>query len=163
MQVPELPRAIEGRAELQQALRAALAEVAERGVREMWWCDADFNAWPINEPATIATLTAWARPHRRLVVCARSFDGVLRRHPRWVTWRRTWAHLVDCRTIECTDQELLPTLLLAPPALLLRVDGAQQPRGLRHADVEAQADAGRLIDAYLQRSGPALPPTTLGL
>ena len=148
---------------MQQALRTALCDAAARGVRELWWCDADFEAWPLNEPETIATLTAWARAHRRLTVCARSFDGVLRRHPRWVVWRRTWSHVVACRAIECTEQELLPTLLLAPPAWLLRVDGVQQPRGEWTANPAAQADVRRLIDAYLQRSVPAMPPTTLGL
>ena len=73
-------RLITTRREFDDALRAAFAEVAAAGCRELWLCDDDFAAWPLSERAVVAHLSQWAMAHRRLTLIARSFDELPRRH-----------------------------------------------------------------------------------
>jgi len=82
------PSLIATRLEFQEALRAAFIECARIGSREIWMCDEDFADWPLNDGALIDALTQWAMPHRKLTVLARDYDEMLRKHPRWVEWRR---------------------------------------------------------------------------
>ena len=90
-------RLITTRLGFHDALRDAFAEMASVGCREAWISDETFADWPLNERAVIERLTQWAQSHRKLVVVARHYDEVLRRHARWVDWRRQWSHVVECR------------------------------------------------------------------
>jgi hypothetical protein len=45
------------------------------------------------QPDGVASL-----PQRRLVLLAHQFGTLERLHPRFVAWRRTWAHAVDAWT-----------------------------------------------------------------
>src|SRR5512144_1979929 len=72
-------RIITTRNEFHDALREAFAAMASSGCREVWLCDDDFADWPLNEPEVVEHLSAWALPHRKLTVLARTFEEVTRR------------------------------------------------------------------------------------
>jgi hypothetical protein len=156
-------RLITTRLEFQDALHEAFADMARTGCREAWLSDEDFAGWPLNAPAVIEHLTQWAQAHRKLTVVARHFDELVRRHPRWVQWRRTWSHIVACRTAEDADAGDVPTMLLAPGLVVVRLFDADHVRGSVSRD-PADALRGReLVDAVLQRSSEFFPSTIFGL
>ena len=157
------PGIITSRLDFQEAVRFALVEAADAGGREMLLIDPDFADWPLGEPEVVDSLVRWALPHRRMVVVAAGFEELQRRHPRWVAFRRHYAHVVDCRTPDEADAGSLSTLLLVSDVLGLRMSGTVQGRGRltrERTDLVQWRDA---VDALLQRSMPAFPATTLGL
>ena len=156
-------RLIDTRSGFHGALRASFAQAANQGCREIWIADEDFADWPLNEVAVVANLTQWAASHRRLTVLARHFDEVVQRHARWVGWRRQWSHVVQCRTNNELEAGQMPTMLLAPGLVSVRLFDAIQHRGVA---TDAGADALRwreALDAVLQRSEEGFPASTLGL
>src|SRR6185503_1255528 len=80
-------RGFEGPVECAQALRDALTHAAGNSTRRLCWCDDDFAAWPLGEAGWIEQLTRWARVSgRELVVIARDYTVIERRHPRFAAW-----------------------------------------------------------------------------
>jgi len=151
------------RTEYHDALRAALAEVAQAGCRELWLCDEDFSDWPLNDDDVIDALTQWALPHRKLTVLARHYDDVTRKHPRWVEWRRTWSHVVECRSNEEAESGSIPTLLVAQPLVCVRLVDRVHYRGSVSREAGDILRNRETIDAVLQRSVEAFPASILGL
>jgi hypothetical protein len=160
-----LPTAIAGRVEFAAALRAVLADAADRGTRELWLVDPDFAPWPLGERDTVALLLRWAQggPGRHVTFMAHRFDDVPRRHPRFAAWRRDWAHVITCREVGDIDASEVPTLLLAGDGLGLQLLERQHVRGRWFRDESAWRTWREVIDALLQRSVEAFPATTLGL
>ena len=154
---------ISTRGEFHAALRLAFTEAASVGCRELWLCDADFADWPLGERVVIEHLAQWAASRRRLTLLARGFDEVARRHPRWVTWRRGWSHIVTCRTNTELEADAFPTILLAPGALSVRLSDVVHPRGRLSRDLADEIRCKEQIDAVLQRSEEAFPASTAGL
>ncbi len=154
---------IAARSEFHAAVRSAFADAAAQGCREIWLCDADFADWPLNEAALIEHLTSWARAHRKLTLVARHFDEVPRRHPRWVAWRRTWSHIVECRANNELEAGQMPTVLLAPGLVTVRLVDPVHWRGSVSRRSADAVQSRELIDAVLQRSEEAFPVTSLGL
>lgn len=151
------------RLEFIDGLRAAFAEAASVGTRELFMCDEDFADWPLNEPAIIDALTKWAMPHRKLFMLARHYDEVTRRHPRFVDWRRTWAHVMECRAAEEPESCKVPTLLLAPSVVCVRLFDRIHFRGSVSRDAGDFLRNRELFDAVSQRSEESFPASTLGL
>lgn len=156
-------RMLHTRGEYLDALRAAFAQVAAAGCREVFLCDRDFAEWPLGEVAVVDALTRWALAHRRITVLAAHYDEVVRRHPRWVTWRRQWSHVVDCRAAEDADAAALPTMFLAPGVVTVRLFDAENHRASVSTDMADAVRAREALDAVLQRSSTAFAATTLGL
>ena len=156
-------QALTSRNEFHEGLRAAFADAATEGCREIFLCDADFADWPLSEPAVIEQLTQWAKAHRKLTLVARHFDEFPRRHARWVAWRRTWSHIVECRANAELEAGKMPTLLLAPGLVTLRLVDPVRFRGTVSRAVADAVRAREAIDAVLQRSEEAFPVTSLGL
>lgn len=154
---------IDSRSGFHDAVRAAFAEAADAGCREIWICDDDFGDWPLNERGVIEQLTRWAQSHRCLTVIARDFDTVSRQHARWVEWRRQWSHVVQCRTNNDLEAGQMPTMLLAPGAASVRLVDRVRYRGSVSRDPADAILWRETIDAVLQRSEEAFPATTLGL
>jgi hypothetical protein len=153
----------DSRGDFLDAWQRAMARVAEQGCRELLWCDADYAHWPLGERATVEQLSRWVASHRRLVVVAAQFDTLQRLHPRWVTWRRQWSHVVQCRQVDEADIAAIPSLVLAPGEVSLRVRDPVRFRGrLSFERADAVRD-GDDLDAFLQRSHEAFPVTSLGL
>jgi hypothetical protein len=156
-------RIIQARSEFHTALREALGEVAQAGCRDLFLCDEDFADWPLNDPALVELLTRWAMSHRRLTLLAQTFDGVVRSYPRFVAWRRQWSHIVDARALEEAEPGEVPTLLLAPGVVSLRLFDRVHVRGSLSRDPADDIRDRELLDAIWQRATEAFPATTLGL
>lgn len=154
---------IDSRSGFHNALHDAFADIAAHPCLQVWMCDTDFADWPLNDAAVIDELVRWAQPHRRLVVLAQSFGDVVRRHPRWVTWRRQFAHAVECRLVEPMEQGRMPTLFTAQGGLTVKLVDPQRYRGSWSREAADGRLACELIDAVSQRSTEAFPATTLGL
>jgi len=154
---------IASRADFVGAVRNAIALAEQGGARELVFVDRDFADWPLNEPAVIGSLSRWVDSSRLLVVLAHTFDELARRQLRFVEWRRQWAHVVQCRNDPELEAEQLPTLLLVPGHVCVRILDRVRYRGTvsnRPVDLTESREA---VDALLQRSVEAFPVTTLGL
>ena len=158
-----MPSRIASRGDFHAAVRQALKEAADSQCRELWWADADFADWPIGEPALIEDLRRWARPHRKLVLLAQSFDSLARRHPRWVDFRRAWSHVVECRSIDELDAGTMPSVLLASGLLVLRLADPVHWRGSVSREASTLVQSRELLASMAQRSTLAFPSTVLGV
>jgi hypothetical protein len=154
---------ITGRAEFHAALRHAFERLASAGAREVWLCDEDFADWPLGERRVVDLLTQWAASSRKLTLLARSFDEVARRHPRWVEWRRSWSHIVSCRTNTELASGEFPTLLLGIGTVSVRLSDTVHHRGRLSHEKADEIRCKEQIDAVMQRSEEAFPATTTGL
>jgi hypothetical protein len=160
----EIPsRVIDSRSGFHDAIREAFASLAASASHEVVICDTDFADWPLGEISVIDSLTHWVRPQRKLTLYAQTFDEVLRRHSRWVTWRRQFAHAVECRVVEPLEQGRMPLLFSASEGATLRMFDATRYRGALSADARDAVLAREQIDAISQRSAEGFPATTLGL
>ncbi|MEO7055166.1 MAG: hypothetical protein ABI281_01195 [Caldimonas sp.] len=151
------------RADFQNAVRAAFVQAAEHGAPEIFIVDPNFADWPLSERAVVDTLTGWVDSHRRITVVAHSFDEFARRQIRFVEWRRQWAHVVHCRRDDELEAEQIPTLMVVPGQVCIRLLDRVRYRGLVSARPIDLTGCRETIDALLQRSTEAFPVTTLGL
>ena len=154
---------IGSRKEFHDAIRAALVLAADADAGEICLVDADFQDWPLNERAVVEALARWATSRRKLVIYAHSFDALPRIAPRFSEWRRQWSHIVQCRTDPDLEAQQVPTLLLVPGELAVRLLDPVRHRGTVSGRASDQVQCREAIDALLQRSVEAFPPTTLGL
>jgi hypothetical protein len=154
---------IASRKEFHEAVRAALVQAADAGASEICLVDPDFQDWPLNERAVVETLARWAASQRRLVVFAHSFDALPRSAPRFAEWRRQWSHIVQCRTDPDLEAQQVPSLLLVPGEVAVRLLDPVRHRGVVSGRANDQVQCRESIDALLQRAVEAFPPTTLGL
>lgn len=154
---------IASRAEFHAAVRAALATAAEQGASEVCLVDPTFDDWPLNELGIVETLGRWALSRRRFVIFAHDFDEMARRAPRFATWRRQWSHIVQCRTDPELEAAQVPTILFVPGMTGVRLLDRIRYRGTVSARAADHVECRETIDAILQRSVEAFPPTTLGL
>ena len=76
--ISEAHRVLATRGECLDAIRAALADAARAGCREIVLCDADFADWPLGERAVVESLTRWALRGRRLTLFAAGFEDAAR-------------------------------------------------------------------------------------
>jgi hypothetical protein len=149
--------------EFQSALRQAFAEAAAAGSRELWLADSDFADWPLGERDVVECLAQWAASSRRLTLLANTFGEVARRHPRWVAWRRQWAHVVSCRINSELEESAVPTILIASGTLSVRLSDRVHHRGRISHDKAEELRCTELFDAVLQRSEEAFPASATGL
>ncbi len=152
----------EGRVAFQQLVRDALACAAQEGWNEIVLSDASFEDWPLGERAVVASLNAWASRGRRMTLLARRYDAVQRLHARFVNWRVTWGHLIDCHGCPAADALELPSAIWSPSWVMQRLDPV---RSTGHAGREPSR---RLVlreslSEWIGRSTPAFPASTLGL
>lgn len=156
--------AIDSRDAFARALRLALARAADEGVRELCWVDADYADWPLDEAALLDTLARWARPKdRRLLMLAHNFDALAVGQPRFVAWRRTWAHVMSCRAAPELDRSEVPSLMLGSPGASLQRLSVAPLRARWLTDGDDWRTWREVADAVLQRSQDAFPAHTLGL
>lgn len=164
MNAAPTPPPIGTRDEYIAALRWGFEQATQGRARRIVCVAPGFADWPLDEPALIERLSAWMRlPQRRLVLLARDFDAVVRRHPRFVAWRVTWAHAIDARAPASDDTTVLPSLLLDDQALCVHLRDAERWRGRAECDRRAARLWHDQIDALLQRSEPAFSTDKTGL
>lgn len=160
---PALPEGrFSGPAEFSQLLRLALAQAAARGWREMLWCDPDFGDWPLGERAVAQALNDWSGSGGRLTLLAGHYGVVLKRHARFVAWRQTWAHRVECRKSAAASAGRLPSALWAPGWVLERLD-VPRCTGVAGADPGRRLALKEHFQAHLSASSAGFPATVLGL
>ena len=111
-----------GRLEFSVLVRQALAAAAAHGWSEIIWCDPDFADWPLGERLVAQALTDWSSSGRKLTLLATNYDAVLRQHARFVTWRRAWSHLVNCRKSSTSAAGMLPSAFWSPAWVFERLD-----------------------------------------
>ena len=157
--------AFDGPVEFKQALYGALTHVSEHATRRVCWCDDDFATWPLGEAEWISQLTHWARVSgRELVMIARDYSAIERRHPRFAVWRRDWSHVIQCLVPEDdTRVAALPTLWVDSDDQALRVFDTEHWRGRSGFDRVDRQRAREDFDAILQRASPGFAAVTLGL
>ncbi|XDF36765.1 hypothetical protein RBH89_06815 [Paracidovorax avenae] len=152
----------EGRRDFDGGVRAALACAAREGWQELVLCDFDFHDWPLGDRDVEASLHAWAARGRRMTLLAASYDEVVRRHARFVRWRGTWDHIVECRKAPARERQELPGVLWSGRWVLQRLD-AERCTGVAGSEPERRVQVRQALDEWLRRSTPAFPATTLGL
>ena len=151
-----------GRQDFERLVREALAQAARDGWQEMVWSDATFEDWPLRERAVVDSLQAWASSGRRLTLLAARYDEVLKNQPRFVTWRRTWGHLVDCRVVRHVAPVDFPSALWSRHWYMQRLD-LTHSHGTWGDDRASLIRVRELLDENIRNSAPGFPVTVLGL
>ncbi len=160
---PPLPSArFSGRKEFQQLVRDALARAAQEGWREIILCDANFEDWPLGEREVAQSLHDWSASGRQCTLLARRWDEVVRRHARFVTWRKTWAHIVQARACASADPLELPSAIWSPGWVMQRLD-PERCNGVSGSEPERRLHLRESLNAWLLKSSPSFPAVTLGL
>jgi hypothetical protein len=154
---------IASRKEFLDAVRVALVQAAAAGATEIYLVDPHFSDWPLNERSLVESLSRWVSSRRKLTIVAHSFDEVARRAPRFSEWRRQWSHVIHCRATDEIEADQVPTLLYVPGLVCIRLLDRVRYRGTVSGRAADDVEARESIDALLQRSTEAFPPTTLGL
>jgi hypothetical protein len=152
----------EGREAFQQLVRDALACAAREGWREIILSDADFEDWPLGERDVAQSLQDWSTGGRRCVLLARRWDGVVRRHARFVTWRRTWAHIIEARACASADPLEIPSAIWSPGWVMQRVD-PERCNGFSGGEPDRRLMLRENLNEWLLKSSPSFPAVTLGL
>ncbi|AEG93672.1 hypothetical protein [Ramlibacter tataouinensis] len=161
--MPPLPQGrFEGRIAFQQQVRDALAAAAREGWREIILSDPSFEDWPLGERAVAESLQAWSASGRRCTLLARRWEPAIRLHARFVTWRRTWSHIIEARACPSADVLELPSAIWSPAWALQRLD-PERCVGHSGAEAERRLALREALREWLQKSTPAFPASTLGL
>ena len=151
-----------GCSEFVELVRQAMAAAAAQGWREMIWCDPDFGDWPLGERAVAQALNDWAGSGRKLTLLAGHYDAVLRKHARFVTWRRTWAHVVECRKRGAASAGCLPSAFWSPVWVFERLD-VPRCTGVAGADIARRSALKERLNEHLLASSAGFSATVLGL
>lgn len=158
------PPLVDSRQTWMAALAWGVQTATEQRARRMTWVDADFVDWPLNDAAVLEQLTGWLRlPQRRIVMLAAGFDEIPRWHPRFMAWRRDWAHAIEAMQ---APEELaigLPSVLLDDRKLNVQLLDRVHWRGRAAQDARSAHLLREQLDAVLQRSAVSFPVNTLGL
>lgn len=160
---PALPSGrFDGPKAFQQIVRDALAHAAREGWREIILCDADFEDWPLGERAVAQSLQDWSASGRRCTLLARRYDGVVRRHARFVSWRKTWSHIIDARACGFADPLDMPSAIWSPGWALRRVD-PERSSGYCGSEPERRVLLRESLNEWLLKSSPSFAANVLGL
>ena len=151
-----------GPAEFAELVRAAFAAAAAQGWREIMICDSTFETWPLGERAVAQSLQDWSKPGRKLTMLAKNYHQVVRKHHRFVSWRRTWAHLVDCRANAALSDDDMPSALWSPVWVLQTLDLTRRT-GVCGSEPALKVALKERLDECLRLSSPSFAATTLGL
>lgn len=152
----------EGRNDFQQLVRDALACAAREGWRQLILSDANFEDWPLGERAVAESLQAWSASGRQCTLLARRWDDVVRRHARFVTWRKTWAHIIEARACPSAGPLDLPSAIWSPGWVMQRLD-PDRCNGYSGNEPERRLLLRENLNEWLQKSSPSFPAHTLGL
>lgn len=151
-----------GRETFERLVRDALACAAREGWPEIIISDATFEDWPLRDRAVVESLQAWSKSGRRLVMLATRYDEVMRHHARFVTWRKTWGHIVECRLCRSADPDAFPSALWSRGWVMRRLD-LQRSTGTCGTDPEQRVALREVLDEWIRNSAPGFPASTLGL
>ena len=163
VQPPSLPEGrFDGPVEFSKLIRQSLAAAAEHGWREIILCDSTFEDWPLGERAVAQSLNDWSRSGRKFTVLAKNYNEIVRKHSRFVTWRQTWSHIVECRANAALPEGDMPSALWSPVWVCQRLDLVRSI-GYSGCGADRRIALKERLDACLKLSTPAFAATTLGL
>ena len=151
-----------GPGEFAQLVRDVVALAARDGWPSMVWIDATYDDWPLGERAVIESLQAWSGKGRHLIMLANSFDEVIRRKPRFVSWRQTWDHIIECRVCKMPRASEIDSALWSPAWAMRRVDPVRSI-GVANMEPGLRALLKEELNEYYRQSVPGFSATTLGL
>lgn len=151
-----------GREAFAQRVRDALACAAQQGWREIIFSDATFEDWPLRERVVADALHAWSKSGRRFVMLANRYDAVLRNHARFVSWRKTWGHIIECRVCRNLDPVDFPSAIWSPVWALRRLD-LFHSTGTCGGEADRRVQLREVLDELTLNSAPGFPASTLGL
>jgi hypothetical protein len=151
-----------GREAFQQCIRDAFAVAAREGWKEIILCDATFADWPLRERVVVESLQAWAKTGRHLTMVATRYDAVLRDQPRFVAWRRTWSHIIECRQCRNDDPLDFPSAIYSPAWAMQRLD-LNHSAGVSGTEPSRRVNLRELLNEKIRGSSPGFPASTLGL
>jgi len=160
--LPLLEGRFSGRTEFAELIRQALATASAQGWREIILSDPDFEDWPLGDRAVAQSLNDWAKSGRKLTMLARNYDAVLRQHARFVVWRKTWSHIVECRSSAQAPADTFPSALWSSGWVLERLD-VPRCMGVAGPEVERRIALKERLNERILNASPAFPATVLGL
>lgn len=158
----KLTGAFSGPTEFAQIVRAALARAASEGWPTMVWSDPTFEDWPLGERVVTESLQAWARSGRHLVLLAHRYDALIRYKPRFVSWRKTWDHIIECRLCKNLDASEVPSALWSPQWAMRRLDLVRLT-GVADLEPARRVLLKEELDECRRQSSPGFSASTLGL
>ena len=149
-----------------QRVRGLLSMAPAAGWSHIILCDPDFSDWPLGERAMVASLNAWSQRGRSMLIVASSFDAVRIQHPRFVTWRRTWDHILQCRqcdkALDRSGAGALLSTIWTPEWVLHRTD-RERCTGMCSKDARRRTEMREVLDGYLHQGAPGFAASVLGL
>lgn len=151
-----------GREAFEQLVRDALAGAAREGWQEIILSDATFGDWPLRERSVVESLHAWSRSGRHMVMLATRYDEVVRNHARFVSWRQTWGHLIDCRVCRAKPAGDFPSAIWSRAWFMQRQD-PQRSLGTCGHDRERLVQLREILDESIRDSSAGFAASTLGL
>lgn len=152
----------EGPSEFADLIRLAFAAAAAQGWREIIICDSTFEDWPLGERVVAQSLNEWSKSGCKLTMLAKNYNEVMRRHARFVTWRRTWSHIIECRANSAVSPDDMPSALWSPDWVFHRLDLARST-GVSGAEAARRVALKERLNEFLKLSSPAFAANTLGL
>jgi hypothetical protein len=151
-----------GPSEFAELIRQSFTAAAAQGWRDIIICDSTFEDWPLGERMVAQSLNDWSKSGRKLTMLARNYNEVLRKHARFVTWRRTWAHIVDCRANTSISVDDMPSALWSPVWVFQRLDVVCST-GVAGFEPARRVVLKERLNECLKLSSPAFAASTLGL
>lgn len=156
-------RSIESRTGFAEAALGMLSQLDTSGTRQVTLVDIDFSPWPLDDDAVIGALTRWIRlPGRRLRLVGSRFDVIQRDQPRFSSWRKPFAHAIECWTPTEVDPGDMPSVLLLD-AMVLELLDRERWQARQASERHSLVLQRERLDALLQRCEAAWPVTVLGL
>jgi hypothetical protein len=157
-----LTGAFSGPTEFAQMVRAALSRAASEGWPSMVWSDPTFEDWPLGERSVTESLQAWSHSGRHLVLLAHRYDALIRYKPRFVSWRKTWDHIIECRLCKNLDASEVPSALWSPHWAMRRMDFVRST-GVADLEPARRVLLKEELDECRRQSSPGFSASTLGL
>ncbi|MGA0569213.1 hypothetical protein ACO2Q9_00685 [Variovorax sp. VNK109] len=159
----ELPQGrFSGRNDFRDLVRDAFAAAVREDWRQIIISDADFDDWPLGERAVAQSLNDWSRSGRSFVMIARNYDTLIREHARFVTWRKTWGHIIECWACGSADPLEMPSAIWSPQWAMHRLD-PERCNGVAGREPERRVALRESLDEWVRKSAPGFPASTLGL
>ena len=151
-----------GRDAFAQLVRDAMTAAAQQGWRTIVVCDANFEDWPLQEKAVSDSLHAWSKSGRRFVMLASRYDHVTRNYARFVAWRKSWDHIIECRTCRNVGSADFPSAVWSPTWALKRLDLVHST-GVCGSESSRRVHIRETLDELMLGSAPGFPASVLGL
>lgn len=151
-----------GPAAFEQLVRDALACAARDGWKEIVLSDATFLDWPLRERSVLESLLAWSASGRQMILLATRFDEVIRHQARFVSWRQTWGHIIDCRVCPDATPADFPSAIWSRDWFMHRID-LERCIGVCGSERGRSIELREVLDERIRNSSPGFPASTLGL